>query len=203
MPDRIVQTQQREMDRYRALDERVKRAAAQTTTAATDQGQRSSSSVNPAGLIRSPRPADAASYSYGASRRKRSSRKSIWNAVLDEEASLKPSPTQQNHRLRTADSSPDAAAIASTRQAGGHLPTSATHGRSQTDEATAWHALSAPASCPSCTGADVELLGTRGGAGGGASSQTKGEVWGNKDTMEQVWNRYRCLSCGKVWNEEE
>jgi len=32
---------------------------------------------------------------------------------------------------------------------------------------------------------------------------TKGETWGNKDRQDEITNRYQCLQCGKVWNEQE
>jgi len=31
----------------------------------------------------------------------------------------------------------------------------------------------------------------------------KGETWGNKDRADEVMTRYQCLTCGKMWSEEE
>jgi len=49
----------------------------------------------------------------------------------------------------------------------------------------------------SCGSDDVEYDGTLVGRN---SDMAKGETWGNKD-RDEVVERYRCLRCGKVWDE--
>mmetsp|Transcript_58574 Transcript_58574/g.174398 ORF Transcript_58574/g.174398 Transcript_58574/m.174398 type:complete len:273 (-) Transcript_58574:181-999(-) len=56
-----------------------------------------------------------------------------------------------------------------------------------------------PTAICSCGSKEVQ---TDGNVTGRAGDIAKGETWGNKDRSEVVV-RYRCLRCGKAWNEEE
>mmetsp|Transcript_8548 Transcript_8548/g.18178 ORF Transcript_8548/g.18178 Transcript_8548/m.18178 type:complete len:428 (-) Transcript_8548:52-1335(-) len=53
--------------------------------------------------------------------------------------------------------------------------------------------------CTSCASTNIE---SHGNITSRNNAVRKGEVWGMKDRGEMVMERYRCLNCGKVWNEE-
>ena len=53
--------------------------------------------------------------------------------------------------------------------------------------------------CTSCKSNNIEIVGSSTTRN---SDMTKGEVWGMKDRGETVVERYRCLNCGRIWNEE-
>mmetsp|Transcript_5533 Transcript_5533/g.11320 ORF Transcript_5533/g.11320 Transcript_5533/m.11320 type:complete len:300 (-) Transcript_5533:2-901(-) len=53
--------------------------------------------------------------------------------------------------------------------------------------------------CTSCASTNIE---SHGNITSRNNAVRKGEVWGMKDRGEMVVERYRCLNCGKVWNEE-
>jgi len=53
--------------------------------------------------------------------------------------------------------------------------------------------------CISCKSTNIELVGNSTSRN---SDMTKGEVWGMKDRGEVVVERCRCLSCGRIWNED-
>jgi hypothetical protein len=51
-----------------------------------------------------------------------------------------------------------------------------------------------------CGSSNVEIVSTSSSRN---QDMPKGETWGSKDRGNEVVTRYRCLSCGKTWNEEE
>lgn len=53
--------------------------------------------------------------------------------------------------------------------------------------------------CISCKSTNIEIVGNSTSRN---SDMTKGEVWGMKDRGETVVERYRCLKCGRIWNED-
>jgi len=91
------------------------------------------------------------------SRRRKSSRKSIWNVVMEQAGDTKKAPP---------------------------LEVEAAHG----------------AVC-SCGSSNVELLDSH--TSRRNQEMAKQETWGSKDRNDEVMVRYRCLTCGKTWNEEE
>mmetsp|Transcript_22933 Transcript_22933/g.47127 ORF Transcript_22933/g.47127 Transcript_22933/m.47127 type:complete len:86 (+) Transcript_22933:1053-1310(+) len=58
------------------------------------------------------------------------------------------------------------------------------------------------ASGPKCTSCGSSKIESHGNITSRNNDVRKGEVWGMKDRGEMVVERYRCLNCGKVWNEE-
>jgi len=53
--------------------------------------------------------------------------------------------------------------------------------------------------CTSCKSTNIEIVGSNTSRN---CDMTKGEVWGMKDRGELVVERCRCLSCGRIWNED-
>ena len=53
----------------------------------------------------------------------------------------------------------------------------------------------------SCGSSNVELLESH--TSRRNQEMAKQETWGSKDRNDEVMVRYRCLTCGKTWNEEE
>jgi predicted RNA-binding Zn-ribbon protein involved in translation (DUF1610 family) len=182
VPERIVLAQRKEMERYRAMDDRVRRAGSSSTAAAV------------------PPPRAASAYPL---KRKRPSRKTIWNAVLEQEERERKSaaPPRLSGSVDAAQapgrdvepSSSSAAAVeAAARIGASSLPR----------EGGGSPEALVPLRCPGCGSNRAELVGTRGGSRA-AASQTKGEVWGSKEAADEAWSRYRCPGCGRVWSEDD
>lgn len=118
------------------------------------------------------------------SRRRRPSRKSIWNVVTKEEqlaAKKKRSKTAvgvdaQNSGKRNADQNEFYTNLHCCYGGGGGVVT-----------------------C-TCGSKKVECLMTNTSRN---QEMAKGETWGMKDRGDEVVTRYRCNDCGKIWNEEE
>ena len=53
--------------------------------------------------------------------------------------------------------------------------------------------------CSTCGSTNIEV---NGNITSRNNDVMKGEVWGMKERSEVVVERCRCLSCGKMWNEE-
>jgi hypothetical protein len=189
VPERIVLAQRKEMERYRAMDDRVRRAGT---------GSVSGASATAAGAV--PQPRAASAYPL---KRKRPSRKLIWNAVLEQEERerKKAAPPFLSASFDAAQaagrdvepSSSSAAAVGAAARIGASILPREGGGSPEAPAA---------ARCPGCGGTRAELVGTRGGSRA-AASQTKGEVWGNKEAADESWSRYRCPGCGRVWTEDD
>jgi hypothetical protein len=190
VPERIVLAQRKEMERYRAMDDRVRRAGT---------GSVSGASATAAGAVPQPRAAEP----YPQVKRKRPSRKLIWNAVLEQEERerKKAAPPLLSGSLDAAqapgrDVEPSSSSAASVEAAARIGASSLPREGGGSPEAPA------AARCPGCGGTRAELVGTRGGSRA-AASQTKGEVWGSKEAADEFWSRYRCPGCGRVWTEDD
>jgi hypothetical protein len=110
--------------------------------------------------------------------RRQPSRQSVWN-IMEPRTS-----TTTGTKATTAAAA--AAAAASTRN---------------TDSDNGDHVvLDNDVTCSSCGAQRVETLFSN--ASHRNQDMAKAETWGNKDRAGDIVTRYRCLQCGKTWNEE-
>jgi hypothetical protein len=156
LPERLLRTQQQQAQLHAALTQRMNRAAKETTA--------TTSNTNTNTARKSP----------DISQRRKSSRKSIWNVVMDEDEKQKDGAhSQQKQDSSLLDSSSP----------------------SQMQDMSRSHGVVC-----SCSSHDVEIVGSSTSRN---QDMAKGETWGNKDRSDEVITRYRCDGCGKTWNEEE
>jgi hypothetical protein len=188
LPDRIERTQLQQAELYRQMEERVNAVTpSQPAPPSSSYAQKDA-----------PAPS--------ATKRRRPSRKSIWNAVLETDVGAR-----NADAVLTTAREDRGGADAATSHGKDHEPANAKAGggisggggdEGDPEDGDNPHGVD----CAACGSRKVRLLGTRGGgAGGGAGAQDqiRGEIWGNKDRNDQKWCRYQCLQCGRLWNEEE
>lgn len=155
-PERLVRTQQQQARKQQAMMRRMERAAAAETT---------TSELSPLDAHRRP----------DISKRRKSSRKSIWNSIMDNERPDGSSAVDDND-----DDEGD----------GGGTTTAAS--------IIAAAEMHSGAVCSSCGSDRVRTL-----ASHSARDVRKGEIWGGASGRDEVSMRVECLGCGKMWNEQE
>lgn len=113
------------------------------------------------------------------SKRRKSSRKSIWNVVLNNDTKHHPNGATPNNKYAntqpTADPSHD-----------------------KTEKFTFLNDTTKTTSCR-CGSDNVESLGVNTSRN---QDMRKGETWGMKERGEEVIARLQCQSCGRIWTEE-
>lgn len=152
-PARLVKTQQQQARKQQALLKRMERAATSAI-----------------------QPLDVGRPAVDISKRRKSSRKSIWNTVLD---------NNNNNNSHDDENNNDATT---------NNPNSANN----TTTAAMIHAeaeMHTNATCSSCGSDQVKVL-----ASHTSRDVRKGEIWGSGRESSA---RVECLVCGKTWNEEE
>jgi hypothetical protein len=156
LPERLLRTQQEQARVQAALTLRMNRAAAGTTatTAAT--------SLN------------APQRSKDITKRRKTTRKSVWNVVMDEDANKGGPGTDAVGNSISSQQQQEQPALPDLSRNHGVVCTCGSH--------------------------DVEMLGSNTSR---SQDMAKAETWGNKDRADEIVTRYRCGKCGMTWNEEE
>lgn len=150
------------------LPERLLRTQRQQATLQAQLTQR----MNQAAIMQK----ETASGHTDISKRRKSSRKSIWNVIIDQD---------EKRSLQMSAAGAQAAEAANNSE----------RCQSPTPDIRFSHGTSC-----SCGSAKVEIVGSSSSRN---QDMAKGETWGSKDRSDEVMIRYRCNHCGKTWNEEE
>lgn len=172
IPERLLRTQFEQAQYHERLQRRLDRAAAHGAAAAaaavaTTTGRETTRTTQkpPPGAVRP----------LSLTARRKPSRRSVWNAVLEEEEDGDPTTAATRNGTKPAgDGSaprPEAAVVG--------------------DEGAA--------QCPSCGRHSGAAVGTHANRN---DAQRKGETWGSKDRADEAWTRYQCHHCGMQWNED-
>ena len=175
LPERIVRTREKQAQVQRDMEHRMERAAAVTTTTMTPAETETQNSSRFITTLRQPPAAAAPERDY--SKRRKASRKTIWNTILESNASSNNPKCADGNRLFDKNNESSTTAV---------------------PELTAADALASTTTC-TCGSNQVHILGTNASRN---QDLKKGETWGMKDRGDEVIDHLQCQSCGRTWSEE-
>ncbi|KAL7570134.1 hypothetical protein ACA910_019975 [Epithemia clementina (nom. ined.)] len=171
LPERLVRTHQKQAEIQREMAQRMERASQQHEQ--PQPQQRAPPATTKRSLLLNTQQPDF-------SKRRKSSRKSIWNTVMEEGNSNNNKVTDSSkHRSKdqTENEQHEQENQVSIDEEAANIVTSA---------------------C-SCGSHQVHNMGLNASRN---QDLKKGETWGVKDRGDEVINRLQCQSCGKTWSEE-